>query len=253
MIHCCKKCGALLEDEATVCDFCGTVLELANTTQTAPQTAEPVAEEAATIPQKRSPKKKLLIVGSIVLGVIAIAVAFFLLFYYPSTPAAATAAVDKYFSVVLGNADRAESLAPEEYWIKKAGIHQAKEAYLERQIEYIDAYYASWTNSRKEAYGDDFTFEYQVIDTELLTGDEADAIANALGSEYDISEHRISFIYRLFVKTTTKGSVKKDVYARQVYAVRIGSEWYLVHYYDGGGGAPRIFFLVGSVNDSLLL
>ena len=252
MIHCCKKCGALLEDEAKVCDFCGTVLDLANATEDAPQAAEPVAAETAAIPQKRSPKKKLLIVGGIALGVIAIAVAAFLLFYYPSTPVAAATAVDKYFSVVLGNADQAESLAPEEYWIKEAGRYQSTESYLERQIAYIDSYYEAWTESRKEAYGDDFTFEYKVIDSELLTGDEADEIASALVSEYDISKSRISFIYRLFIKTTTEGSVKKNVYARQVYAVRIGSAWYLVHYYGGDGGPSIIFFLVDGRQSSLL-
>ena len=157
MMRCCKHCGSLLEDEATVCNFCGTAFEHSKPMEAAPQMpAETVSEDTAATPsKKRSPKKKLLIVCGIAVGIIAIAVAAYLLFYYPSTPVAAAAAVDKYFSVMLGNADQAESLAPEEYWIKEShnGI-RSKEELLEQQTTYIDRYFEAWTESRKQVYGD---------------------------------------------------------------------------------------------------
>jgi hypothetical protein len=241
MMRCCKHCGALLEDESLVCPYC-------NTDLASPKTAEPVAQVATeavaeataeAAPRRKSSKKKLLIAGGIIAGVIAITVAVFLLFFNPA------AAVDRYFSVVLDKTDQVASLAPDEYWeykAKRSGY--SKENYLERETESAEHYLTQWTEAKKKAYGDDFTFEYKIIDRELLTGDEADKIKNALDVEFKISQYRVSSIYRLFIKTTDKGSLQKDVYARQAYAVQIDSQWYLIHYYELSDGPWKINFIV---------
>jgi len=118
MMRCCKHCGALLEDDAKVCDFCGAVLEVPPAVIPAPQESpavvpasqEVTAEVAKPAPKKKLSKKAIFIVSGILLAVIAIAVAVNMLFFNPHAPVAT------YEAVMNGDFDKVEDLAPREYW-----------------------------------------------------------------------------------------------------------------------------------------
>ena len=103
MMRCCKHCGALLEDDATICNFCGAALEVPKF-EPAPEkvaVAEAPVQEVTEAPTKKPfSKKKLFITIGIAIGVIAMAVAVLLLFFNPHV------AVSKYEAVLNGEFDK---------------------------------------------------------------------------------------------------------------------------------------------------
>lgn len=245
MMRCCKHCGALLEDDAQVCNFCGAVLETPNAEPTAepvvvdePPTQE-VTEAISEAPTKKklSKKAKFFLAGGIALIVIAVIVAVNLLVFNPHI------AVDKYETVLNGDFDKMESLAPKEYWDYIAEqSHMSTEKYIEdlaknRKENYLEQM------SQDTIIGKLLSRELRVLDTEKVNANELAGIRTALEEEYGISSHRIHSAYSLILKVTTKGSKESSSYSSRITAIRIDTEWYLVRSVRRDESTWRVTFL----------
>ena len=229
MIRYCKKCGSLLDDNATVCDFCGAKLELPKTEPTPTTTTEPHAEIPAETPapKKKWTKKQWLIFGSIVLGVIAVIVAAYLLFFDPSI------AVRRYSEVLNGKYNQLESLAPKEYWTTSAqnADAQSVEAYIDLKVESLRETMNHYHDNDNGTYGKLKSMSHEVIDTTKVPADELDGIKETLSEKYDIDSWRVGSAYNLFVKVTYHGSYWDYVTPGYITSIQIDGEWYLITYH----------------------
>lgn len=246
MIRCCKHCGALLEDEAQVCDFCGAVLEAPKDIEPAP-TETPVVEaptqdvtEEAPTKKKLSKKTRIFLVCGIVLAVIAVIVAVNLLFFNPHI------AVNKYEDVINGGFDKLESLAPQEYW----------DYMVKNSSTTADQYIAALAKAREESYleqmsqdtiiGRPLGTKVQVLNTEKVTATEMAGIRNALEEEYGIDVDRVHTAYKLYLKVTQKGTKESASYVGMATAIRINSEWYLIRSVRRSEDTWRVTFLANA-------
>ena len=116
MIQYCKNCGSLLDQDATVCTFCGTsytpespVVEPAEPTE-----ATSPVEKTSPTPLTARQKKTLIIAGITLLSAIILALTVYFL------PFGTRHAVAKFQAVANGDLLQVESLAPAEYWDTQA-------------------------------------------------------------------------------------------------------------------------------------
>ena len=247
MMRCCKHCGALLEDDAKVCDFCGSAFEIPESApQQQEQPAELPAEESTPVPKKGINKKKLFIAGGALLGVIVLVVAIcFLCFghYY---------AVHKYESVMNGNFRQLKTLAPAEYWEQKAKENDLSvREYIDKRIESLEKNFESNKESWQEKYGDHFYRSLEVVDSEEVTKEVLSGIKDALQETYNIKPSRVHSAHTLILKITFKGSEKSNTHATVVTAIQIDSQWYLIRYGRVDTFYNVKFITSGSSNDFL--
>ena len=229
MMRCCKHCGALLEDEAKVCEFCGAVLEMPAPVEPAPQPVETaVATDAPSTPtpKKKIPKKKWFIIGGIVTAVIALVLGAYLLFFNPHI------AVDRYETVMNGEFDKLESLAPKEYWTycaKNSGA-QSVEAYIAQRKKVMEKTFLQSQSEDNGYYGKLKSITYKVLDTEKVPKSDIKGIKEALDEHYGIDPASVQDAYNMVIKVTYHGTTREYSTSAYVTAIRIGSNWYLMRY-----------------------
>ena len=245
MIRCCKHCGALLEDEAQVCDFCGTVLEAPKDIEPAPQgvvAPQEVSEEITEAPVKKKLSKKSIffLVGGIALVIIAAIVAVNLLVPNPHL------AVDKYETVLNGEFYKLESLAPQEYWDYMAeSSNTSVDQYIENLAKKREENYLKQM-SQDTVLGKLLAKELHVLDTEKVRTAEMTGIRNNLEEEYNISADRVQAAYKLILKVTQKATKGSSSFTGMVTAVQIDSEWYLVRSVQRGEDSWSVLFLTNA-------
>ena len=253
MMRCCKHCGALLEDDVQVCDFCGAVLEVPKAEPVAlpvvveEAPAQEVTKEVSEAPsRKKLSKKSWLIIAGIALAVIAVIVTVNLLIFSPHI------AVDKYEAVLNGDFDKIETLAPKEYWDYMAErTNMTTNQYIEDLAKLREETYLTQM-SQDSVIGKLLGKELRVLDTEKVNANELAGIGNALEEEYGISADRVHAAYRLILKYTAKGSKESSSTSSMVTAIRIDSDWYLIRSVRRDESTWRVTFLANAYEVELL-
>ena len=249
MMRCCKHCGALLEDEAKVCDFCGAVLEVPQNVIPAPQEAPAVipvpqvATETAAQPAKKKKlsKKTLFIVCGVLLAVIVIAVAFNILIPNPHV------AVNQYKPLLNGEFDKLEELAPKEYWEQVAKNQKVTvQQYLETRIAYLEERYEKQTAVTNSSLGNFVSVDLKVVDAEKVKEKDLAGIKKALEETYGIDADRVKNAHKLIVKMTRIYTEDSHSVPISVSAVQIDSKWYLISYSKGSDNY-RVSFVAESI------
>ena len=243
MTYYCKHCGALLDEDAKVCDFCGSALEVSQAE--APHQVQPV-DAPAPAPKKWLTKKKLLIAGGILLGIVVIAVAVYFLFfghYY---------AVQKYETVMNGNFKQLKTLAPEEYWVYLANNKGVSVSdYIDNRIESMEKNWADTQFNREEIYGDNYHISLTVVDSEVLDADLLLKLKDALKRDYNILPSRVVTARTLILKVHGEGSKLDYSGAAVVYAMQIDAHWYLFRY-SKSNDVYTVSFMVSGNSGSLI-
>ena len=243
MTRYCKHCGSFLDEDAKVCDFCGTVLEIPQAE--APQPEQPV-DTPTPAPKKWLTKKKLLIAGGVLLAIVLVAVAvYFLCFghYY---------AVHKYESVMNGNFKQLKTLAPTEYWeylAKKKGV--SVNDYIDDGIESLQKRWDDTQSALEEIYGDNYHIILTVVDSEALDADIFSKLKDALKEDYNISPSRVGSARTLILKVHGEGSKLDYTNASVVYAIQIDAQWYLIRY-SMSNDVYKVSFIVSGSSSSLI-
>ena len=232
MMRCCKYCGALLEDDAQICDFCGAALEVPQLEPApeyvpAAETPPPEVTEELTeaAPKKKHFKKaRLFMIGGIVLAVIAVIVAVNLLFFNPHI------AVNKYVAVMNGEFENLEDLAPREYWELQAKNKETTvDQFISDRIESLEANYSQNT-TEDSTLGKELSTEVKVLYTYHVSEMHFAGIKEAIESKYGIDSSRVKSAYKLHLKITRKFTKDSIDYAGLTTAVQIDSQWYLIRY-----------------------
>ena len=252
MMRCCKHCGALLEDDVQVCDFCGAVLEVPKAEPVAlpvvveEAPAQEVTKEVSEAPsRKKLSKKSWLIIAGIALAVIAVIVTVNLLIFSPHI------AVDKYEAVMNGEFKKIADLAPKEYWEKMAEQNQTSvDKYIKKRIETLEEDYLQRT-TQEGSFGKELSVEVEILDTYKVSATHFAGIKEALKSKYDIDPDRVNSAYKLHLKIIRKYTKDTIDHAGLVTAIQIDSQWYLIRYSPHTDGYQVSFLASGSLGPLL--
>ncbi len=226
----CTNCGAAMENEDVFCGNCGAKME----EPVAPAVAQaPVTEYAPAKPTKKGKAKVWIAVVAAIVAVAAI-----LIFVKPGksddkkkTANTYQTAIDNYVSLLNGNTEKLEKMAPKEYWqyMKDKDddfdLDEMKQEYEENYDDYIE--------ELEEEYGDNIKFSVKVTEKTELGDKKVAKIAKALEDLYEIDEESVKQGYELEVEATIKGSDDEDDEETVIYVIKIDSSWYLIYYYEG--------------------
>lgn len=216
VIHYCKHCGTLLEEDAKVCPFCGKTVELS-----APKpepTESPVAESAPV--QKAAPKKLQISARTLLIGIGAIALVAVIMIitvciqYFAPVPA-----VERFEALKNKDYDVLESLAPAEFWEAMAPSNQTAEQYIDKRKDFLKRSMASTSTG---------TLQFDIVDREATPSEDLDKIKDILQERYNISPSRVKAGQNLILKVTE--SHTDSLYSIcEMYeiAIQIDSDWYL--------------------------
>ena len=215
MMRCCKHCGALLEDEAKVCDFCGAVPEIPKVEEPASQVpAEAVTENIpAPAPKKKFYKRKWFIIGCIALALVLAAVAVIACMQI----SAPMQAIAYYEEILNGDCTHLIELAPMEFWEPLTKEYDSMDECLANLTRYIEAIYKSSERS----------ISAKVVDRELLSKEDLISITDILQERYDISPDRVTSAQQLIIKFVYQYPDDTITSASLLIAIQIDSEWYL--------------------------
>ena len=247
MIHCCKHCGALLEDETQVCDFCGAVLEAPKDAEPAPQEVvapQEITEKNTATPVKKKLSKKSIffLAGGIVLAIIAVISAVAL---FANT---SNSAITTYEAVMNGDVDRLVDLAPMEYWEAIANSENTTvDAYIAEKATRLKNRYLSSTTEEYSPLGKLLSIEMQVLDREPVNNAILSALKNNLERRYEIDSQRIGSAYHLFVKTTREFTQDTRYFADIITVIEIDSQWYMIRYEKYTSDEYMVAFLAGAL------
>ena len=197
----------------------------------------PAASVAPAAPAKKKLSKKTMIIGGIVAAVAVVAIVL----YFVLGGAAATpqAALDNYIAVYNGDTSKLEAMAPAEYWeycAEEEGV--SKKALLAELKEEV----AENAESMKDEYGKNYKVTGKIMAEDEMDKSTLNKIKEAL-SEYGIEEQDVKEGQELTVKLTLKHSEGSEDATRSLSAVKIGSSWYLVSYYEYGGEVYAYFLV----------
>ena len=250
MIHYCKHCGALLEDDAKVCSFCNAAVEIP---VEEPEAPAPVVE----VPPKKSfftaldakQKKTLIIASSVLLGTIILVVAIYFLFFGSHYAAV------KFNAVINGSYWQLESLAPREYWDAQAkkGDMTRKE-YIKDQIESLKEFQVSLDESYGKRFGDDYALTVSVLYSEPAEDDILPTVQNALAKQYSIDPSRVTAVHNMYLKGVISGSESSYTTVGSIMAVQLDGQWYFIRFnYGFNSTEPNIHFVATGIFSSLNL
>lgn len=208
----CGQCGSENMDDAISCVNCGSSFD-APSNQTTQDNSEPKANKS----------KMMVLIGACVAAVVVIAVVLVLVL-----GGGATKAVEDFCSLTSdGDFDAIEELAPEDI------IRDLEKKYnvdLEDVIEYVENEYKDMLDRTEEVYGEDISFDYEVIDESDLYKSDFKDLKNNLKENYDISKSDVTDAKACCVKVTTESEDDGSVYYDTYYAAKIDGDWYVVDY-----------------------
>ena len=224
----CTNCGAQLEDDVVFCTNCGAK----NEEQEAP--AEQI-EQQEVVTAEEAPAKKnfiekalewvkantlktMIIAGA---AIVVLVLAIILLGGKPYQ-----SAVNNYQAVLNGKASKVEKMAPKEYWEYMEDEYEDFD--MDDIVENFEESYETSLEYWEEEYGDNVRIKIKVVDEKKLKDKKVKDLADTLNEKYGIKKKSVKQAYELELEMTIKGSDDEDESERELYAVKIGSKWYLV-------------------------
>lgn len=236
----CTNCGALMEDESVFCTSCGAK----NEEQAAP--VEMAEEQAPVVAAEEAPAAKNFIekaidwvkanaLKTIIAAGAAIVVIILAIILLGGKPY--QSAINNYQAMLNGKGNKLEKMAPKEYWEYMEDENEDFD--LDEAKDQFEEGYEATLEFLEEKYGDNVRIKIKVADEKKLKDKKVKDLADALNEKYDIKKKSVKQAYELELEVSIKGSDDEDEEEMELYAVKIGSKWYLVN----GAGS----FVVGSM------
>ena len=214
MLHYCKHCGTVTEDNVQICPFCGKTMEISTHK---PESAEPPVVES-TPAEKPAPKKFQISAKALLIGIGAIAlvavitIVIVCIQYFAPVPA-----VERYEAFRNADFEELESLAPPEYWEAQRRSYES----VEESFERCKSNCAACIKPAGEISTD-------IIDRSMATSAHLDQIKEILQEKYEIRPNQVKGGQVLILRHTAHlPDGETSTYFEVVTAIQIDSGWYL--------------------------
>ncbi len=224
----CTNCGAPIEDDIVFCTNCGAKNEELEAPAEQVEQQEVIAAEETPAKKnfiekaidwvKANTLKTIIIAGA---AIVVLVLAIILLGGKPYQ-----SAVNNYQAVLNGKASKLEKMAPKEYWEYMEDENEDFD--IDEVKDQFEENYETSLEFLEEKYGDNIRIKIKVTDEKKLKDKKVKDLADALNEKYDIKKKSVKQAYELELEMTIKGSDDEDDSERELYAVKIGSKWYLV-------------------------
>ncbi len=214
----CGNCGNQMPDDAVVCGNCGSALD---------NGAAPADNVNVGALKEKAPLLAAAVAVLLVLIIIIASVA----------GGGYKKALKKNMAMSFkGQVKHMEKLAPKEVWeyIEDEADMDIKDL----QEEYED----SWDDiedSLEDEYGKNIRASFKITDKDKVDKDDLKEIKDSLKDNYDIAKKDVKKAYELEVDITVKGKDDEDTEDVDLYAVKIGSKWYILS--AGGSFMPSLY------------
>jgi len=206
----CKNCGTQLPEYSTFCPNCGTMLS---------STPAPKKGSSFSLNLNGKNRNVLMIAG---VAVVAVALALILIFTLGGRSYEKTVAqyIESQFE---GDIDGIIDLFPKKMMdeiLDEAGydedeydefVREGEEA-LEEMLDYLEMY-----------IGDDWELEYEIVDTETITGEELEDIIDYY-ADHDVKVKEAKTVEVYFVLTADGMDFDNTM---DLSLIKIGNSWYL--------------------------
>lgn len=215
----CKYCGEQNPDNAVFCKKCGAKLNEGQPKETAAGNGGGFVSNNPN-PQKKSFKIRpsVIAIAAVVLVVIIAATQLFGGRSYKKT-------IDLFITSVMdGDGTGLVKTLPDElveYGMEQDGLTSRQE--LEQEMEDL---LGDPETSLDSMYGDDWSYEYEIVDTENYTSDELESLKEEYQTE--IKDIKIKDAKKVTVKLTLKVKDEDDQSTDVDFSViKIGKTWYI--------------------------
>lgn len=199
----CENCGAEMNDNDTVCQYCTPTAE-----ETPINNVESTVENSNTTNTantKSGNGKNIAIVGGIVAAIIVIAIIIFSIFGNGYKKP-----IDNYFKgMEKGNAETYLKAFPEFMDMDK----NIDEDYMEEMLDNLE-----------DEYGEKIKVSYKITKKEKIKKDDLENVAKYIDEKYD-EDVKVSAGYEVKVKATIKGKDDEDTDSQKMYVYKIDGKW----------------------------
>lgn len=234
----CAKCGAEVEQNSAFCFACGTLITKENPALDEPPVIlqpQPVPEpeappemvvapdEPPEQPKKRKLRKPLWIAILAVAAIVAAVIAWQVL------DTSYEDALKTYVAVCNGDLDKVQQLAPAEYWETMAGKNGTAMDAIKEERKAQE----SRDNSYTQLFGEDMQFTAKCVHSEPAEAESMEKLRTLLEEKYGISPEKVKEAVLLEVYTRWEGSLEEMSNLDKFCAVKIGTQWYIGHYFEG--------------------
>ncbi len=248
----CPNCGTQLEDNALFCGSCGTRMSADQQPQQAqpqyeqPQYQQPQYEQPQyqqygqpqyqQYGQPQAPKKNktpiFIAIGAV--AAVAVIALVLVLVLGGGSNNSAKGAIELYFDIMQGDADRIEDMAPKAVW------------------DYMEDEYGTSLKDMKEELEDTMSM-MEGVDIDFKIGKSTDldkdlvkAIGEELADEYGIDADSVQEVKEYEVEMTAKIMGQSMTESQEVAVAKVDGSWYCIDYSDYGDGDVYADFLIAS-------
>lgn len=234
----CAKCGAEVEQTSAFCFACGTLITEENPALDEPPVIlqpQPVPEPEASPemvvapdappeqPKKRKLRKPLWI------AILAVAVVVAAVIAWQVLDTSYEDALKTYVAVCNGDLNKVQQLAPAEYWETMAGENGTAMDAIKEERKAQE----SRDNSYTQLLGEDMQFTAKCVHSEPAEAESMEKLRTLLEEKYGISPEKVKEAVLLEVYTRWEGSLEEMSNLDKFCAVKIGTQWYIGHYFEG--------------------
>ncbi len=243
----CPNCGTQFENETATCPNCGTVATQplpqeepaapveAAPVDVAPEMQQPVEEQPGVqqfVTDKVQAVAKKLNLDTKTTGLIGIAVAALIVILVLVIALSGGGDIKQPLELsqkimLKQKSKKIKDFYPKAYWdyMEEENDQKASEVIEEFEDEFKDEF-DSLDKAFAKAYGDNYKIKYKITDKEEPSTKTMENIEDGLKSNYDIPKKKIKKYLELDIELTIKGKEDDDTVEMEVYAVKIGGDWY---------------------------
>ena len=212
----CPECGAEINDEAKVCEQCGTAIETA---------IEKPAED------KAAKKKKILILAGVIAGAVLVVVIALVILISSIVSSFGAEGTAKKFAKAMAaeNTKKMISLTSDvykeyyEFYQEKYDVDELEEEY-EQELEYVNSFFENYA-------GSDYKLKYEIEDVDFYSEDMLDDMYGWYEDTYDVDTDVIKESAMVEVEFQVSKDGKDYFYDVDLVMVKENNTWRVFDFY----------------------
>lgn len=212
----CPECGAEINDEAKVCEQCGTAIE--------PAIEKPAEDKAAK-------KKKILILAGVIAGAVLVVVIALVILITSILSNFGCEGTAKRFAKAMAaeNTEKMISLTSDvykeyyEFYQEKYDVDELEEDY-EQELEYVNSFFENYA-------GSDYKLKYEIEDVDFYDEDMLDDMYGWYEDTYDVDTDVIKESAIVEVEFQVSKDGKDYFYDVDLVMVKENNTWRVFDFY----------------------